>query len=138
MNRRDAQPDEGDRHLVRNVALTLSGGAILTVVGVGLAQGAGATEAGSGSDGEAHAATGGTSTVGNQSDTGTSQSVTVSGNLGTIQVIDQHASVYNGGSASAESGGNIVVGNGSDERAPAPPAAAVTGRPATDRTAPGR
>ena len=74
MNRRDDPTDEGERHLVRNVALTLSGGAILSVVGVALAQGAGAAEAGSGSDGDASAAAGGAAAVGNQSDTGSSQS----------------------------------------------------------------
>ena len=113
MTRRPPDQIETDRHLARNLLLSLSGGAILTIVGVAVSQEAGATEAGSQSTGDAAATSSGATAVGNQAGTNTSNTVTVSGNLGTIQVIDQHATVENAGAASANSGGNQAVGNGS-------------------------
>ena len=43
--------------------------------------------------------------------------MTVSGNQGSIQVVDQNASVVNPGSASANTGGNIAIGNASSNSA---------------------
>ncbi|MDP1819450.1 MAG: hypothetical protein Q8K58_06080 [Acidimicrobiales bacterium] len=107
---------------VRNLALSLSGGALLTLLGASAAHAqdtSGAAAAGTDSAGTGAASTGDATATGNQANTNTTQTVTVSGNLGTIQVINQQANVSNTGSATANTGGNIAIGNSSDNQAEA-------------------
>ncbi|MDQ2649035.1 MAG: hypothetical protein M3Z03_05735 [Actinomycetota bacterium] len=75
--------------------------------------------AGTASDGAGSTGTGDASAVGNQSGTNSTQTVTVSGNLGVIQVINQQANVSNVGVGVANTGGNIAIGNASTNNATA-------------------
>jgi hypothetical protein len=102
---------------VRNLALSLSGGALVTLLGATAAQAQDGGSAGTESGGTGAAQSGDATAVGNQSGTNTTQTVTVSGNLGTIQVINQQASVSNVGVAAANTGGNIAIGNSSNNGA---------------------
>jgi hypothetical protein len=102
---------------VRNLALSLSGGALVTLLGATAAHAQDASNAGTNSAGVGQTGTGDATAVGNQSGTNTTQTVTVSGNLGTIQVINQQANVTNTGSAFANTGGNIAIGNASNNTA---------------------
>jgi hypothetical protein len=99
-----------NRRFVRNLALSLSGGAILTGLGAGaaVAQDSGA---GTASDGAGAAHSGDAVAVGNRSGTQHDQTGTPSGALGSLQVIDQTAVVGNVGVAVADTGGNRAVGN---------------------------
>ncbi len=98
---------------VRNLALSLSGGALITLLGASAAHAEDLSDAGTVSDGTGQAHSGDATAVGNQSGTNSTQTVTVSGNLGTIQVINQRANVSNVGAAVSNTGGNIAIGNGS-------------------------
>jgi hypothetical protein len=98
---------------VRNLALSLSGGALLTLLGASAAHADDLADAGTTSDGAGTAHSGDATAIGNQSGTNSNQTVTVSGNLGTIQVINQNANVSNVGAGVSNSGGNIAIGNGS-------------------------
>src|SRR5690606_26593230 len=71
------------------------------------------------SDGAGSTGTGDATAVGNQSGTNSTQTVTVSGNLGVIQVINQKANVSNVGVGVANTGGNIAIGNASSNNATA-------------------
>jgi hypothetical protein len=104
---------------VRNLALSLSGGALLTLLGATAAHAQDSADATTDSAGTGAAHSGDANAVGNQSGTNNTQTVTVSGNLGTIQVINQQANVTNTGAAIANSGGNIAIGNSSDNGADA-------------------
>ena len=104
---------------VRNLALSLSGGALLTLLGASAAHAQDAADATTDSAGSGAAHSGDASAVGNQSGTNNTQTVTVSGNLGTIQVINQQANVNNTGAAVANTGGNIAIGNSSNNGADA-------------------
>jgi hypothetical protein len=104
---------------VRNLALTLSGGALLTLLGASAAHADDVADAGTQSDGAGTAHSGDATAVGNQSGTNQTQTVTVSGNLGTIQVINQQANVSNVGASVANTGGNIAIGNSSNNTATA-------------------
>ena len=119
----NATGDDLDRttsgRFVRNLALTLSGGALLTLLGASAAHAQDAAQAGTNSAGTGAAHSGDATAVGNQSGTNNTQTVTVSGNLGTIQVINQHANVSNTGVAVANTGGNIAIGNSSNNGATA-------------------
>ena len=114
--------DDMDRttsgRFVRNLALSLSGGALLTLLGATAAHAQDGGDRGHRTPaGTGAAATGDATATGNQSNTNTTQTVTVSGNLGTIQVINQQANVTNVGAATANTGGNIAIGNSSDNDA---------------------
>ena len=104
---------------VRNLALSLSGGALVTLLGASAAQAQDAADAGTDSAGTGAAQSGDATAVGNQANTNSTQTVTVSGNLGTIQVINQQANVSNVGNAVANTGGNIAIGNNSTNNADA-------------------
>jgi hypothetical protein len=104
---------------VRNLALSLSGGALVTLLGATAAQAQDAGSAGTDSAGTGAAQSGDANAVGNQSQTTETQTVTVSGNLGVIQVINQRAAVSNVGAAVANTGGNIAIGNSSNNTADA-------------------
>ena len=98
---------------VRNLALSLSGGAVLTLLGASAAHADDLSDAGTESAGTGAAHSGDATAVGNQSGTNNTQTVTVSGNLGTIQIINQQANVSNVGVGVANTGGNIAIGNSS-------------------------
>jgi hypothetical protein len=102
---------------VRNLALSLSGGALLTLLGATAAHADSVNDAGTQSDGTGAARSGDATAVGNQSGTNSTQTVTVSGNLGVIQVINQQANVSNVGASVANTGGNIAIGNSSNNTA---------------------
>ncbi len=104
---------------VRNLALSLSGGALLALLGASAAHAQDAAQAGTDSAGTGAAHSGDANAVGNQSGTNQTQTVTVSGNLGTIQVINQNANVSNTGVGVANTGGNIAIGNSSTNGATA-------------------
>ncbi|MDQ2649038.1 MAG: hypothetical protein M3Z03_05750 [Actinomycetota bacterium] len=99
---------------VRNLALSISGGALLTLIGAGVAQ---ANEAGTASGGQGAAGTGDANAVGNRSGTTATQGATVSTGTGNIQIINQNAGVANVGVAVANTGGNLAVGNVSNNDA---------------------
>ena len=96
---------------VRNLALSLSGGALLTVAGAAVAS---AQEAGTDSSGSGLAGTGDATAVGNSSGTHTKQGVAPSGGASNPTVVTQTAVVPNVGIAVANTGGNAAVGNASD------------------------
>jgi hypothetical protein len=95
---------------VRNLALSLSGGALLTVVGAAVAS---ADEVGTSSDGAGVTGTGDATAVGNSSGTSTNQGVAPSGGASNPAVVTQTATVPHVGIAVANTGGNVAVGNGS-------------------------
>jgi hypothetical protein len=101
---------------VRNLALSLSGGAVLTVLGAGTAL-ADDGSAGTASQGAGAAHSGDAEAVGNRSATQKQQDGSVSGALGNLQVVDQTATVANAGAGVANTGGNRAVGNESDNDA---------------------
>jgi hypothetical protein len=94
----------------RNVALSLSGGALLTVLGATAAH---AQDAGTASDGAGSAHSGDATAVGNRSGSNTTQNGT-SGAGGSVQVGSQTGVIANVGVAVADTGGNTAVGNSSD------------------------
>jgi hypothetical protein len=128
--------DELDRttsgRFVRNLALSLSGGALVTLLGASAAQAQDAADAGTDSAGTGAAQSGDATAVGNQANTNSTQTVTVSGNLGTIQVINQQANVSNVGGAVANTGGNIAIGNTSNNNANADQTGTSGGGPASN------
>ncbi len=100
------------RRFVRNLALSLSGGAILTVLGAGAGvASADDGTAGTSSQGAGAAQSGDATAVGNRSGTQKNQTASTSGALGNVQVIDQTAAVANVGVAVADTGNNRAVGN---------------------------
>ena len=101
---------------VRSLALSLSGGAVLTVLGAGTAL-ADDGSSGTSSQGAGAAHSGDAEAVGNRSGTQKHQDGSVSGALGNLQVVDQTATVANTGVAVASTGGNRAVGNESDNEA---------------------
>jgi hypothetical protein len=101
---------------VRNLALSLSGGALLTLLGAGVAH---ANEAGTASDGAGATGTGDATAVGNHSGTQANQGTGASTGGSNLQVINQNAGVANVGVAVANTGGNIAVGNASVNNATA-------------------
>ncbi len=109
-----------ESRFVRNLTLTLSGGAILTVLGAG----AGVAHAedgaaGSSSDGAGAAQSGDATAIGNRSGTQKNQTGSASGAVGGLQVLDQTAAVANVGVAVADTGHNRAVGNESQNTATA-------------------
>lgn len=117
---------------VRNLALSLGGGALVTLLGASAAQAQDAADAGTDSAGTGAAQSGDANAVGNQANTNTTQTVTVSGNLGTIQVINQQANVSNVGGAVANTGGNIAIGNASNNSATGDQTGTSAGGPASN------
>jgi hypothetical protein len=109
--------DDGtpSRRFVRNLALSLSGGAILAVVGATAAQ-AQDNGAGTASDGAGAARSGNATAVGNRSGSDTSQTA-ASGAGGSVQVTTQTAGIANVGVAVADTGGNTAIGNSSTNTA---------------------
>ncbi|MDQ2649037.1 MAG: hypothetical protein M3Z03_05745 [Actinomycetota bacterium] len=103
----DRQPSG---RFVRNLALSLSGGALLTLIGAGVAH---ADDAATASEGLGAAGTGDATAVGNRSGTQANQGTGASTGTGNIQIINQNAGVANVGVAVANTGGNIAVGNAS-------------------------
>jgi hypothetical protein len=103
----------------RNLALSISGGALATLLGANAAHAQDAGTAAAESTGTGNVTTGDATATGNQSNTNTTQTITVSGNLGVIQVINQQANVSNIGVGVANTGGNVAVGNSSDNTATA-------------------
>jgi hypothetical protein len=101
---------------VRNLALSLSGGALLTLIGAGVAH---ANEAGTASDGSGAAGTGDATAVGNRSGTQATQGGQASSSGSNLQIINQNAGVANVGVAVANTGGNVAVGNASSNDAQA-------------------
>jgi hypothetical protein len=109
--------DELDRtsgRFVRNLALSLSGGALLALLGAGAAHAQDASTASSGFGGTG---TGDASALGNHSGSSTTQGGTISGAQGSVQVITQTGSTNNNGVAVANTGGNQARGNTSDNTA---------------------
>jgi hypothetical protein len=98
------------RRFVRNLALSLSGGALLTVAGAAVA---GADEASTASDGAGVTGTGDATAVGNTSGTQTNQGVAPGDGSSNPTVVTQTAGVANVGVAVANTGGNVAVGNSS-------------------------
>jgi hypothetical protein len=111
----------------RNLALSISGGALATLFGATAAHAQDVGAAQAESTGTGTVGTGDATAVGNQSTTNTTQTITVSGNLGVIQVINQQANVSNIGSATANTGGNIAIGNQSNNTATGDQTAEGTG-----------
>jgi hypothetical protein len=101
----------------RNLALSISGGALATLLGANAAHAQDAGTAAAASKGTGSVTTGDATATGNQANTNTTQTITVSGNLGVIQVINQQANVSNIGAAVANTGGNVAIGNTSDNTA---------------------
>jgi hypothetical protein len=101
---------------VRNLALSLGGGALITLLGASAAHADDATTA---SDGAGAAHSGDATAVGNQSGSDTTQSGTPSGGTGSLQVINQTGVVANTGAAVANTGGNGATGNASTNNAQA-------------------
>jgi hypothetical protein len=101
---------------VRNLALSLSGGALLTLIGATAAH---ADDSATASDGAGTARSGDATAVGNKSGSTTTQTGTPSGSGGTLQVINQTGVVANAGVAVANTGGNTAVGNSSSNTATA-------------------
>jgi hypothetical protein len=101
---------------VRNLALSLSGGALLTLLGAGVAH---ANEAGTASDGSGTAGTGDATAVGNRSGTQATQGGQASTSGSNLQIVNQNAGVANVGVAVANTGGNVAVGNSSNNVATA-------------------
>jgi hypothetical protein len=95
---------------VRNLALSLSGGALLTVAGAAVA---GADEAATASDGAGVTGTGDATAVGNTSGTKTNQGVAPGDGSASPTVVTQTAGAANVGVAVANTGGNVAVGNSS-------------------------
>jgi hypothetical protein len=102
---------------VRNLALSLSGGALLTLLGASAAHAQDAAQAGTDSDGSGAAHSGDATAVGNHSATDASQTGTVSGTGGNLQIIGQQANVTNQGAAVADTGHNTATGNQSGNNA---------------------
>ena len=96
---------------VRNLALSLSGGAVLTVVGASAAAAQDGGSAGTDSDGAGAAHSGDATAVGNRSGTQKAQTGAASGTVGGLQVVEQGAAVANVGVAVADTGNNRAVGN---------------------------
>ena len=109
--------DRPSGRFVRNLALSLSGGALLTVLGATAAQAQDGGAAGTASDGAGAAQSGDATAVGNRSGTQKTQGTSASGTLGNLQVVDQTAAVANVGVAVANTGGNRAVGNESANEA---------------------
>ena len=101
---------------VRNLALSLSGGALLTLIGAGVAH---ADDAATASAGTGAAGTGDATAVGNRSGTQATQGTAASTSGANIQIINQNAGVANVGVAVANTGGNVAVGNASSSTATA-------------------
>ena len=97
--------------LIRNLALSISGGAILTLLGASAAHADDLSDAGTASDGAGAAHSGDATAVGNQSGSTTTQSGSPSGSLGNLQVVNQRGAIANTGVAVANTGGNVAVGN---------------------------
>jgi hypothetical protein len=99
---------------VRNVALSLSGGALLTLLGAGAAH---AQDASTQSAGLGATGTGDATALGNHSGSTTTQGGTISGAQGSVQVITQTGGINNNGVAVANTGGNTATGNSSTNSA---------------------
>jgi hypothetical protein len=102
---------------VRNLALSLSGGALIALAGAGVAHAQGV--AGTASSGSGATGTGDATAVGNHSGSNTTQGGTVSGGLGSIQVLNQTGVITNSGVAVADTGHNTAKGNTSNNTATA-------------------
>ncbi len=96
---------------VRNLALSLSGGALVTLLGASAAQADDLSDAGTTSDGAGAAHSGDAEAVGNRSGSNTNQGASASGALGGLQVTNQNAAIGNAGLAVANTGGNTATGN---------------------------
>ena len=96
---------------VRNLALSISGGAILTLLGASAAHAEDLSDAGTTSDGAGAAHSGDATAVGNKSGSNTTQNGSASGALGGLQVVNQSGNIVNTGVAVADTGGNVATGN---------------------------
>jgi filamentous hemagglutinin len=110
----NAQDRATSSRFVRNLALSVSGGALLTVLGASAAHAQDSAQASTDSAGAGAAHSGDATAVGNQSGTNATQGGTISGGAGGLQVLDQQANVANTGVAVANTGGNRAVGNSSN------------------------
>jgi hypothetical protein len=108
------QPASG--RFVRNLALSLSGGALLALFGAGAAH---AQDASTASAGLGATGTGDATALGNHSGSNTTQGGTISGAQGSVQVITQSGNTNNNGVAVANTGGNTATGNRSNNSATA-------------------
>jgi hypothetical protein len=95
---------------VRSLALSLTGGALLTVAGAAVAA---ADDAATASDGSGTAGTGDATAVGNTSGTKTNQGVAPGSGSSSPAVVTQTAGAANVGVAIANTGGNVAIGNNS-------------------------
>jgi hypothetical protein len=106
----DVMDHPASGRFVRNVALSLSGGALLALLGAGAAH---AQDASTSSAGLGATGTGDATALGNHSGSNTTQGGTISGAQGSVQVITQTGTTNNNGVAVANTGGNTATGNSS-------------------------